>query len=110
MPLYVFMAWCLIKPRDNADVSSQKPVMLIHLFCVHRFGPAVLAAREGELGDSLSHEGAPPCGEGDIPGASVQLPGTSDGLEMFYVPHICVSTHPDGDDPYICLRVCMHVM
>jgi hypothetical protein len=66
--------------------------MLMHLFCVRRFGPAILAPGEGQLGDSLSHEGAPPCGQGDIPGASVQLPGASDRLEVFYVSHLCVST------------------
>jgi hypothetical protein len=103
IPPYIFMAWCLIKPR------------LIHLFRVRRFGPAVLAPGEGQLGDSLSDEGAPPCGQGDIPGASVQLPGTSDRLEVLYVPHLCVSTavsrgctmylsEPLGfTDPYVCV-------
>jgi hypothetical protein len=58
-----------------------------------RFGSAILAAGEGELGGAVSHEGTSSCGQGYIPGTSLQLLGTPDRMEVFHVPHLSVSTH-----------------
>ena len=59
---------------------------------VRRFGSAVLDAGEGKLGGSIPHEGTSSCGQGYIPGTSLQLPGAPDRMEVFYVPHLSVST------------------
>jgi hypothetical protein len=82
-------------PAHSTAPSSCKLLMSIRLFSVHRPGPTVVTAGEGKLGDALPRKGAPSCGQGYLPGPSVQLPGASYGLEMFHVSHLCVSTHLD---------------